>query len=57
MFNVAAQARNTYDATDLKIALLFPNLAAATWVALQLPSLLGARGIGFASLVINRLNE
>jgi GAF domain-containing protein len=37
MFNIAAQARNTYDATDLKIALLFANLAAPTWVALDGP--------------------
>ena len=37
MLNIAAQARNTYDATDLKIALLFANLTAATWVALDGP--------------------
>ena len=37
MFNVAAQARNTYDATDLEVAMLFANLAAATWVALDGP--------------------
>jgi GAF domain-containing protein len=37
MFNIAAQARNTYDATDLKVAMLFANLAAATWVALDGP--------------------
>ena len=37
MFNIAAQARNTYNATDLKFALLFANLAAATWVALDGP--------------------
>jgi GAF domain-containing protein len=40
MFNIAAQARNTYDATDLNIALLFANLAAATWVALDGPDYL-----------------
>jgi len=37
MFNIAAQARNTYDTIDLKIALLFANLAAASWVALNGP--------------------
>jgi GAF domain-containing protein len=37
MFNIAAQARNTYDASDLTMAMLFANLAAATWVALGGP--------------------
>jgi GAF domain-containing protein len=37
VLNIAAQARNTYDATDLEMALLFAGLAAATWVALGGP--------------------
>ena len=38
MFNIAAQARNTYDLTDLQIAMLFANQAAATWIALGGPA-------------------
>lgn len=38
VFNVAAQARNTYDLTDLEVAMLFANQAAATWVALGGPA-------------------
>lgn len=33
MFNVAAQARNTYDRGDLDLLLHFADLAAAVWVA------------------------
>lgn len=33
MFNIAAQARNTYDETDLKVGMAFANLASATWMA------------------------
>jgi GAF domain-containing protein len=33
MFNIAAQARNSFDRTDLQAGMLFANLAAATWVA------------------------
>jgi hypothetical protein len=38
MFNIAAQARNTYDVSDLEIAMLFANQAAATWMALDGPA-------------------
>jgi GAF domain-containing protein len=43
VLNVAAQARNTYDTTDLEIAILFANLAAATWIALDGPNYLAAQ--------------
>ena len=33
MFNTAAQARYMYDETDLRMQVLFANLAAATWMA------------------------
>ncbi len=33
MFNTAAQARFMYDETDLRMQVLFANLAAATWIA------------------------
>jgi GAF domain-containing protein len=33
MFNIAAQARNTYDKADLEVGMAFANLAAATWIA------------------------
>jgi hypothetical protein len=35
VLTVAAQVRNTYDTTDLEIAILFANLVAATWIALD----------------------
>jgi GAF domain-containing protein len=40
MFNVAAQARGTYEETDLRLGLLFADLAAATWIALDGPRFL-----------------
>lgn len=40
MFNIAAQARNTYDETDLKTGMAFANLASATWMALGGPGYL-----------------
>jgi GAF domain-containing protein len=40
MFNIASQARNTYDAIDLRMGLLFGNLASATWMALGGPRFL-----------------
>lgn len=40
MFNVAAQARGTYEETDLRMGLLFADLAAATWIALDGPRFL-----------------
>lgn len=43
VLTVAAQARNTYDTTDLEIAILFANLAAATWIALDGPNYLAAQ--------------
>lgn len=42
MFNIAAQARNTHDKTDLAVAMQFANLAAATWIALGGPKHLEA---------------
>ena len=48
MFNVAAQARNTYDITDLQVAMLFANQATATWIALGGPAYIAgiAAGLG-----------
>jgi GAF domain-containing protein len=40
MFNIAAQARNTYKETDLRMGMLFGNLASATWIALGGPRFL-----------------
>jgi hypothetical protein len=40
MFNIASQARNTYDEVDLRMGLLFGNLASATWMALDGPHFL-----------------
>ncbi len=41
MFNVAAQARYALDETDRDMGMLFANLAAATWIALDGPRFLG----------------
>jgi GAF domain-containing protein len=54
MFNVAAQARNTYDASDLEMAMLFANLAAATWIAGNGPSYLA--GVASALPPVTREN-
>lgn len=40
MFNIAAQARGTYDKTDLQVGMLFANLAASIWMALDGPAYL-----------------
>jgi putative methionine-R-sulfoxide reductase with GAF domain len=40
MFNIAAQARDTYDTTDLQVGMAFANLASATWMALDGPAYL-----------------
>ena len=42
VLNIAARARNTYDAGDLEAALLFAGLAAATWMAMGGPEHLAA---------------
>jgi hypothetical protein len=40
MFNVAAQARYALNETDRDMGMLFANLAAATWMALDGPQFL-----------------
>lgn len=51
MFNVAAQARDTFDVTDLQAAMLFADTATARWIAMGGPQYLAGLADAFGPWV------